>query len=167
MRAPRRHALADPTSRARSTLQRWGAVIAGVALAATACGAGLGQPVASASAKAHHSLKAAASPRASKSPKAASGGVPAYALAVGEIFTWILPLEPTSAYEDWDSNIEGDMWLPLYWAGKGSKTGIDYTQSIGKPPVYSNHDTTVTVTMKTNFKWSTGATVTSNDVRFF
>ncbi|MHB1554635.1 MAG: ABC transporter substrate-binding protein, partial [Acidimicrobiales bacterium] len=37
----------------------------------------------------------------------------------------------------------------------------------GKPPVYSNHDTTVTVTMKTNFKWSTGATVTSNDVRFF
>ncbi len=168
MRAWRRHAPADPASPARRTLRHWGTAIAGAALVATACGAGLlGQPVASASARAHHSDRAAAALRAAKSAKAVSGGVPAYALAVGEIFTWILPLEPTTAYEDWDSNIEGDMWLPLYWAGTGSKTGIDATQSIGKPPVYSNHDTTVTVTMKTNFKWSTGATVTSNDVKFF
>ena len=168
MRAWRRHAPADPASPARRTLRHWGTTIAGAALVATACGAGLlGQPIASASARAHHSDRAAAALRAAKSAKAVSGGVPAYALAVGEIFTWILPLEPTTAYEDWDSNIEGDMWLPLYWAGTGSKTGIDATQSIGKPPVYSNHDTTVTVTMKTNFKWSTGATVTSNDVKFF
>jgi peptide/nickel transport system substrate-binding protein len=104
---------------------------------------------------------------AGASPKAPTGNVASYALAEGEVFTWILPLEDETAYEDWDSNIEGDMWLPLYWAGVGSKTGLNYSQSIGKPPVYSDGDKTVTVTMKTSFKWSTGSTVTSNDVRFY
>ncbi len=146
-------------SRARSPFWRQGIGISGAVLVVASLTAGLaGEPVASASTKSHQSAKAT---------KVATGAMPSYALAPGDIFTWVLPLEPESAYEDWDSNIEGDMWLPLYWAGKGSKTGIDYTQSIGKPPVYSNHDTTVTVAMKANFKWSTGATVTSNDVRFF
>ncbi len=139
--------------------KRRGTAAAGAVLMVAMLGIGLVEPpAASAAAKA---------PDTAKAPKVATGTMPSYALSPGDFFTWILPLEPESAYEDWDSNIEGDMWLPLYWAGKGSKTGIDYTQSIGKPPVYSNHDTTVTVTMKTNFKWSTGATVTSNDVRFF
>ena len=128
-------------------------------LVAMALGVGVvGQGAASAAVKVPHAVKL---------PKVATGAFPSYALPPGDFFTWILPLEPQSAYEDWESNIEGDMWLPLYWAGKGSKTGIDYTQSVGKPPVYSNGDKTVTITMKTNFKWSTGATVTSNDVKFF
>lgn len=117
-----------------------------------------GLPAATAAVKAQH---------ISKTPKAHTGAMPSYSLAAGDFFTWMLPLEPQSAYENWNSNVEDEMWLPLYWAGKGSKTGIDYTRSIGKPPVYSNNDRTVTIAMKTGFKWSTGATVTSNDVKFF
>jgi peptide/nickel transport system substrate-binding protein len=88
-------------------------------------------------------------------------------LAIGEVFTWILPLDNQVGYEYWDIDAERDMWLPLYWTGKGSKTGINYTQSIGEPPIYSNHDTTVTIKMKSNVRWTTGAVVTSNDVKFY
>ncbi len=104
---------------------------------------------------------------AAASPESAHGGIASYALPAGEVFTWILPLENETAYEDWDSNIEGGMWLPLYFAGSGSTPGIDYRLSTGKPPVYSDGDTTVTVTLQSNFEWSTGAPVTSSDVRFF
>jgi peptide/nickel transport system substrate-binding protein len=104
---------------------------------------------------------------AAASPKHASGGVASYALAVGEVFTWILPLENETAYEDWDSNIEGGMWLPLYFTGTGSKPGIDYKLSVGETPAYSGGDTTVTVSLKSGFTWSTGAKVTSDDVKFY
>ena len=136
----------------------WGAGVVGLALAVMSGGtAFVGQPAASASPRAHHG---------SKAPKL-SGGVPSFALAIGEHFTWILPLDNQLGYEYWDVDLQRDMWLPLYWAGKGSHTGIDFTQSIAKPPVYSDGDKTVTVTLKPTFKWSTGAAVTTNDVKFF
>ena len=97
----------------------------------------------------------------------ATGNVASYALPVGQNFSWMLPLENEDNYEDWDSNVEGGMWLPLYFAGTGTRTGIDYGLSIGKKPVYSDGDRTVTVTMNTDFTWSDGTKVTSADVRFF
>ncbi len=154
----------DRTFRRRA-LRRRLARVAGAALTATVVGAGLvGQTAASASTKTHKSSNAT---KTSKAPKVVSGGVPSYALTIGDHFTWILPLDNQVGYESWDINIERNMWLPLYWVGNGSHTGIDYARSIAKPPVYSNHDATVTVTMKPSFKWSTGATVTSNDVKFY
>ncbi len=146
----------------RGMLRRWGTGAAAAALLATVGGAMLvGAPVASASPSDHHTSKA------TKSPKAVSNAMPAYALTIGDIFTWILPLDNQVGYENWDISAQREMWLPLYWAGNGSKTGINYTQSAAKPPVYSNHDKTVTIDLKTNLKWSTGATVTSNDVKFY
>jgi peptide/nickel transport system substrate-binding protein len=138
-----------------------------MALLGAAAGAGwLAQPGASASTKAHHSSKET---DRSKAPSPTPSGVPSIALVVGESFDWILPLHsvPADSTVPWDEQLQDEMWLPLYWAGKGSHTGINYTQSIGKPPVYSNHDQTVTITMKTDFKWSTGAAVTSSDIKFF
>jgi len=123
-----------------------------------------GACAASASVNNHRSAEAS---KAAKSRDSVSGGVARYALPIGDIFTWILPLDNQVGYEYWDVDAERDMWLPLYWAGKGSETGINSTQSIGETPVYSNHDQTVTIKMKTTFKWSTGATVTSNDVKFY
>ncbi|MDA8312905.1 MAG: ABC transporter substrate-binding protein [Actinomycetota bacterium] len=131
------------------------------ATVAALCAGTVGQPAASAAVKAQHVSKA------SKSPKVATGAMPSFALVIGDVFTWILPLDSQLGYEGWDIFAEREMWLPLYWVGNGSKTGIDYAQSVGDPPVYSNHDKTVTITMKTNFKWSTGATVTSKDVKFY
>ncbi len=96
-----------------------------------------------------------------------AGGVASYALPVGEDFSWILPLENQANYEDWDSNIEGGMWRPLYFAGNGSATGVNPSESIAEPPVYSNGDRTVTVTLKRSFVWSDGTPVTSADVKFY
>ncbi|MHB1972855.1 MAG: ABC transporter substrate-binding protein [Acidimicrobiales bacterium] len=114
---------------------------------------------------------ASASAPAAREGTAAShssgGGIASYALPIGEDFSWIFPIENTANYEDWDSNVEGGMWRPLYFAGNGSRTGIDGQLSIANPPVYSNNDTTVTVTMKPGFTWSDGTKVTSADVRFF
>ena len=148
-----------PSSRGLMASWRVGASFAGAVLIATAGVAGLfAEPAASAHSNAHSS---------SKATKAQTGGIASVALPSGDTYTWILPLANLVSFEPWEYETDDNMWLPLYWAGKGSKTGIDATQSIAKPPVYSNHDTTVTVTMKTNFKWSTGATVTSNDVKFY
>ncbi|MGH8979929.1 MAG: ABC transporter substrate-binding protein [Acidimicrobiales bacterium] len=131
------------------------------ALAAATCAVLVVAPGALASA-------AGASPSSHEArAKKSTHNVASYALPVGETFSWILPLENEANYEDWDSNIEGGMWLPLYFAGKGSKTGIDYTLSIGKPPVYSDGDTTVTVTMNPTFTWANGQKVTSTDVKFY
>lgn len=101
------------------------------------------------------------------SPKAPSGGVASYAFTVGTDFSWMFPLENQANYQVYDANVENGMWLPLYAAGRGSKTGIDYQRSIGKKPVYSDGDKTVTVDMKTNFTWSDGTKVTSAAVKFF
>jgi peptide/nickel transport system substrate-binding protein len=95
------------------------------------------------------------------------GGVASYALPIGENFTWILPLENEANYEDYDSNVESGSWRPLYFAGSPGKTGIDYKLSIAKPPVYSDADRAVTVTLNRGWKWSDGAPVTTSDVRFF
>ncbi len=77
-------------SRARSPFWRQGIGISGAVLVVASLTAGLaGEPVASASTKSHQSAKAT---------KVATGAMPSYALAPGDIFTWVLPLEPESAY---------------------------------------------------------------------
>jgi peptide/nickel transport system substrate-binding protein len=101
------------------------------------------------------------------SGKPLKGGVASYAMPIGEDFSWMLPLENESNYEDYDSNVEGGMWRPLYFAGGAGKTGINYALSIGNAPIYSDHDTTVTVTLKHDYTWSDGKPVTTADVRLF
>jgi hypothetical protein len=44
------------------------------------------------------------------------------------------------------------MYRPLYWFGNNNSPPVDYNYSIGNPPVWSNGDKTVTVTLK-NWKW--------------
>jgi peptide/nickel transport system substrate-binding protein len=108
---------------------------------------------------------ASAAPTEVKSPTTAN--VASYALTTGDEFSWILPLRTEVATEPWDWEVEEGSWMPLYYAGVGPKTGINYGVSIGKPPVYSNGDTTVTITLNTDFTWSDGQKVTSTDVKFF
>jgi peptide/nickel transport system substrate-binding protein len=122
-------------------------------------GAGLG-PVLS-------SGTAGASPHHGATPKIVTGGSASYSLLPGDNFTWIIPIESQQTYEPYQTNVEDDTYLPLYWFGIGAKTGINYKLSIAEPPDWSNGDKTVTVHMKKNFKWSTGASVTSNDVKFY
>jgi peptide/nickel transport system substrate-binding protein len=58
------------------------------------------------------------------------------------------------------------MYRPLYWFGNGSTPNLNPSLSLADNPVYSNNDTTVTVTLKP-YKWSNGETVTAQDVMFW
>ncbi len=101
------------------------------------------------------------------SGKPIKGGVASYALPLSEEFSWMLPLENQANYEDYESNVEGGMWRPLFYAGGPGRTGINYKLSIGQKPVYSHGNTQVTVNLNKGWKWSDGTPVTTSDVRFF
>ena len=139
------------TSRGASTRRSLRLLCGSLVLLATAIGAG---------------AVGAATP-AGASTTVVTGGTASYALPPGDVFTWVIPIESLVAYEPYQTNVEDEMYLPMYWFGTGSKTGIDYKLSIGNKPVWSNGDRTVTIHMKHTITWSTGAPVTSNDVKFF
>jgi peptide/nickel transport system substrate-binding protein len=58
------------------------------------------------------------------------------------------------------------LYRPLYWYGDAGKPGVDYRLSLADAPVYSDHDRTVTITIK-RARWSTGAPVDARDVIFW
>ncbi len=75
----------------------------------------------------------------------------------------------TSAQVCGTNNIDqlnATLFRPLYWYGNNYSPTINYDYSIGKAPVFSNNDQTVTVNLK-NWKWSNGESVTSRDVAFW
>ena len=96
-----------------------------------------------------------------------AGGTASYSLTVNDQYTWMLPLENEANTESYDGNVEGDMWPWLYFVGNGANTGINYALSVANPPVYSDNDTAVTITLKHDYTWSDGQPVTSSDVQFF
>jgi peptide/nickel transport system substrate-binding protein len=82
--------------------------------------------------------------------------------------TWIFPITPGangSVYTAYD--FQEKFWLPLYWTVNGTAPEIVPANSPANLPTYSNGDKTVTITMKTNFKWANGSTVSAKDVVFF
>jgi peptide/nickel transport system substrate-binding protein len=58
------------------------------------------------------------------------------------------------------------MWVPLYVMGTPNGAGLNEAKSMAFPPVYSNHDKTVTIKLK-HWQWSDGRPVTSRDLLFF
>ncbi len=116
------------------------------------------------------SVVAAACGSAASTTSSSSSGVPAnyatFALHSGDTYSWVLPLPNQANYEPWDQNAEYGMYRPLYIAGNGAQPVINYATSLANPPVYSNNNTSVTVTLK-NFRWSDGKPVTARDVQFF
>ena len=108
---------------------------------------------------------AASAPKVTGAP--IRGGIASYSNAIGNDFSWMLPLVNGANYEPWDINVESGMWRPLYVAGGPGKAGIDYSASIAQKPVYSHGNTQVTVNLNKGWTWSDGAPVTTSDVRFF
>lgn len=64
------------------------------------------------------------------------------------------------------TNFNTLMYRPLYWYGNNYTPTVDDDYSVGNPPVWSDNDRTVTVTLK-SWKWSDGEPVTSRDVEFY
>ena len=82
--------------------------------------------------------------------------------------TWILPL--VTAVADGVNNVtefEYEMWRPLYWFGNGVEPTESAAMSLAGPPAWSNGDKTVTITLKSSYKWSDGRPVTARDVLFW
>lgn len=94
------------------------------------------------------------------------GGTATYAHEVGDDFTWIFPLPNEENYEPWDQNTEYSMWRPLYFSGKGSEPVVNESLSLAYPPVWSDHDRTITIRLK-HYRWSDGDPVTTRDIEFW
>ena len=105
-------------------------------------------------------------------PAAAVGAQHAGTVTWAEAFeqqpTWILPL--VTAEANFSGNVtefEYEMWRPLYWFGNGVEPTESPAMSLAGPPVWSNGDKTVTITLKSTYKWTNGQPVTSTDVLFW
>lgn len=104
-------------------------------------------------------------PAATGSPT--SGGVVTYAEQPGAGPAWIFPINDnvhSTVYGDFE--FEYLMWRPLYYPTKGASPVVDFSKSVGQPPVYTNNNKTITIKLNSSYKWSDGKPVTANDVIF-
>jgi peptide/nickel transport system substrate-binding protein len=106
-------------------------------------------------------------------PLAAAGGkikagTITWAIQPGTAPNWIFPVIPSASNSVFNSfTFFDEMWRPLYWTVNGVVPETVTNMSPADTPVYSNGDKTVSISMKSNFKWSNGTPVTANDVLFF
>jgi peptide/nickel transport system substrate-binding protein len=104
-------------------------------------------------------------PPASGTPHA---GTITWAESPGTAPTYIFPVVPGADLSTSTVNtFQWEMWRPLYWYTNGVAPTEVPSMSMADQPVYSNGDKTVTVRLKTNYKWSDGQPLTSNDALFF
>jgi peptide/nickel transport system substrate-binding protein len=106
---------------------------------------------------------------AAGSGKAQAGGTVTFAEQPGSPPTYIFPLY--TGANGGNNNVtylQPLMWLPLYWLGHpdSAQATVNYQLSVADPPVFSDGDKTVTMTLK-NYDWSDGKPVTSRDVEFW
>ena len=82
--------------------------------------------------------------------------------------TWILPLVTGAANSVFTvPEFDYNQYRPLYWFTDGTAPKEDPSMSLANDPVWSNGDKTVSFTLKSNYKWSDGQPVTSQDVLFW
>jgi peptide/nickel transport system substrate-binding protein len=96
-----------------------------------------------------------------------SGGVATFALPPSATPDWIFPfIDSAHSSVDNRNQFEYLMYRPLYWFGDNGEPVMNASLSLADPPVYSDNDKTVTITLK-NYHWSNGEAVTSQDVEFW
>src|SRR5579862_6066903 len=109
------------------------------------------------------------SPSTSNSGKAQAGGTVTFAEQPGSPPTYIFPLyDGANSGNNNITYLQPLMWLPLYWFGHSNSPDatVNYTLSMADPPVFSNDDKTVTMTLK-KYNWSNGTPVTARDLVFW
>jgi len=105
-------------------------------------------------------------------PAAPAGGTKkagtiTWAMAPGATPNWIFPVIPSannSVYNAFNFIYQG--WRPLYWTVNGTVPELEPNMSVANAPTYSNGNKTVTIVMKSNYKWSNGKPLTANDLLF-
>ncbi|MGD0602041.1 MAG: ABC transporter substrate-binding protein [Streptosporangiaceae bacterium] len=95
-------------------------------------------------------------------------GTVSWAIPPGASPNWILPLVPSASNSVFNNfSFIWEMWRPLYWTVNGVVPELDPPMSIANPATYTNGDKTVTVSLKSSYKWSNGQPITANDLLFF
>jgi peptide/nickel transport system substrate-binding protein len=93
------------------------------------------------------------------------GGVVTIAGAPSTAANWVLPLitgADNSVFTVLDFDYQ--LYRPLYWTTNGVSPRLVPSMSLAGAPVWSNGDKTVSITLKSNYKWSDGTPITSEDV---
>ena len=102
---------------------------------------------------------------AAGTPSGTAGSI-TFGFAPNDSPNWILPITnaaDNSVYNTFDFGWQ--LWRPLYYTFDGSTPTVDQTLSVADPPVWSNGDKTVSITLKP-WKWSNGQTLSSKDLEF-
>lgn len=105
-------------------------------------------------------------------PQAASGtqksGTATWALAPGTGPNYIFPVVTGSGNSVFNvQSFQWEFWRPLYWTSDGAQNDEVQNMSIANDPVYTNGDKTVTISMKSTYKWSDGQPLTADDVLLY
>jgi peptide/nickel transport system substrate-binding protein len=105
-------------------------------------------------------------------PAAATGtqttGTATWAISPGASPNWIFPVTPSASNSVYNNfTFMWEMWRPLYWTVNGVVPEVEPDMSLANPPTYTNGDKTVTVSLKSSYKWSNGQPITANDLLFF
>ena len=97
-----------------------------------------------------------------------AGGTVTFGMAAGATPTYIFPVIPganSSVYTA--AFFQNLMYLPMWQTPVQDKLDVNYATSLAAKPVFSDNNKTVTINMKTNFKWSNGQPVDAEDAIFF
>ncbi|MDA8330674.1 MAG: ABC transporter substrate-binding protein [Candidatus Dormibacteraeota bacterium] len=99
--------------------------------------------------------------------KTTSGGTVTFAEAPNAPPNYILPMESSTYFSVNNTNqFMQMMYLPLYWYGQAGEPVLNKSLSIADPPVFSDNNTTIDITLK-HWQWSNGTPITSRDVIFW
>ena len=94
-------------------------------------------------------------------------GTITWGMQPGATPNWIFPVIPSAQNSVYNAfTFIWEMWRPLYWQVNGVVPEIEQNMSIANQPQWSNGNKTLTITLKSNYKWSDGKPVTSNDLQF-
>jgi peptide/nickel transport system substrate-binding protein len=109
----------------------------------------------------------AGTPAPSAGGRPVSGGTAYFAEQPLTPPTYIFPLVSGQYFTTANTNdLQTLLYLPLYWYGDRGNPAIDYRLSIGDPPVYTDGNRVVTISLK-HYVWSDGETVSARDVGFW
>lgn len=96
-----------------------------------------------------------------------SGGTITFAQLNGNTPNYIFPVVPSGNASTYNNAWQQSMWLPLYNNfAYGASPGINYSVSLANKPVFSDGDKTVTIPLKSGYKWSNGQPVDAQDLLF-
>jgi peptide/nickel transport system substrate-binding protein len=94
------------------------------------------------------------------------GGTISFGQITGSTPTWIFPIIPGTNATSYTINMIQNLYLPLYNGPTGATPTINYGLSLADKPTYTDGGKTVTINMKTGYKWSDGKPVDAADMVF-